>query len=72
MKIKVKVKLRAKVDGLQRVDDDHFEAFIKEPPIEGRANRRLICLLADYFGVSSSCVRIISGNTSRDKTVEIL
>ena len=72
MKINIRVKLKAKVERLQRVDEEHFEAFIKEPPIEDRANRRLICLLADYFGVSSSRVRIIAGNKSRNKTVEIV
>ena len=49
----------------------YFEVWVKEPPIEGRANEAVERALADYFGVAKSKVNIVSGQTSRKKVVEI-
>lgn len=72
MKIFVKVKLRAKEARLVKVDDQHFEIAVKEPPVDGRANQAVVESLAEYFNCSKSQVRIISGHTSRQKLLEIL
>lgn len=78
MKIYVKVKLKAKEEKVKKASPDlfenkenHYEVFTKEPPLEGKANKRVIELLAEYFQISPSKVRIISGFTSRQKVVEI-
>lgn len=39
---------------------------------KGKANKQLIEILADYFKVSRSSIRITSGKTSTIKTVRIL
>lgn len=44
---------------------------IDAPPIGGRANQRLIEILADYFNIQQSRVKIISGHISRNKIVEV-
>ena len=44
---------------------------VKEPPIEGKANRAVVRVLARHFGVAPSRVRIVSGLTSKDKVIEI-
>ena len=72
MKIFVKVKPAAKEEKVEKIDDANFYVQVKEPPIEGRANMAVIKALADYFGVAQSDVRIISGFTSRLKTIEII
>ena len=41
------------------------------PPVDGAANDALIAFLADVLRVPRRSVRIVSGNTSRDKRVEI-
>ncbi len=71
MKIFVKVKLRAKEARLIKIDDTHFEIAIKEPPIEGRANQAVIEIISDYLKIAKSRISIISGNTSRQKILEI-
>ena len=38
----------------------------------GRANEELVRVLAAWFQVSPSHVRIVSGQTTRDKRVEIV
>ena len=44
---------------------------VKSPPVGGKANKELRKLLAERFGVTVSSVRIIKGETSRDKVVQI-
>lgn len=78
MKIFVKVKLKAKEEKVKKVDpslfetqENHYEVFVKEPPMEGRANKRVTQLLAEYFKIPVSKIKIISGLTSREKIIEI-
>lgn len=54
-----------------RTDDGAFRVKVQSPPVEGAANRRLIRFLADRLGVPKSRIRIVSGNTSRTKQLEI-
>lgn len=44
---------------------------IKAPPVDGKANERLIAFLAQQFGVARRAVRIDSGAGARQKTVLI-
>ena len=71
MKIFVKAKPGAKTEKLEKIDDNHFTISVKEPPIQGMANRAIIGVLAEYFGVAPSGVKIVSGFTSRQKIIEI-
>lgn len=71
MKIFVKAKPNVRKECVERIDSTHFVVAVKEPPIQGRANQAIIKALAGYFGISSSQVRIISGHTSRNKSIEI-
>ena len=44
---------------------------VRSPPLEGKVNAELIEALAKCFGVPKSRVRIVSGQKSRKKIVEI-
>jgi len=44
---------------------------VKEAPERGKANRAVVALLARALGVRATSVRIVAGETSPDKTVEI-
>ncbi|MGC1392932.1 MAG: DUF167 domain-containing protein [Coleofasciculaceae cyanobacterium] len=44
---------------------------LKSPPVDGKANKELIELLAKKFDVSKSQIRIKSGLSARNKLVEI-
>jgi len=48
-----------------------LEVAVAAPPEKGKANERLIELLAEHFGVAKSKIRIISEHTKRQKVVEI-
>jgi hypothetical protein len=69
--IQVKVKPRARVSLLQRLDDGTFVAQLKAAPIEGAANAELVELVARWFGCRKAMVSIKSGAASRLKLVTV-
>ena len=71
MKIPVKVKPRARVEKVEEKDGD-LVVFVKAEAKEGKANEAAVKVLADYFGVAPSRVRLVSGARSKQKTFEIL
>ncbi len=72
MKITVRVKLRAKIPKIQKMDDGSFLISVAAIPKEGEANRAVIKALAQYFDIAPSRINIVSGQTSRIKIIEIL
>ncbi len=72
MKIFVTAKPGAKRERVERLDDAHFLVAVKEPPIEGRANKAVIAALAANLGVSPSRLLLVSGHGSRRKVIEVL
>lgn len=61
----------ARADQVEKISDTEYKVSVKEPPIEGRANRAIIKVLAEYFGVSVSQVSLVSGYASRNKVFNI-
>lgn len=45
--------------------------YVREPALEGKANKAVIALVAKHFGVPGSSVRLIRGHTSTRKLFEI-
>jgi len=50
---------------------DGIKVRVTAPPVEGKANEALIRFLAKKFGISPSCIEIIKGLHSREKTLRI-
>ncbi len=71
MRLKVKVKPSSKREGVREVSPGELEVRVSAPPEKERANERLIELLAKHYGVRKGAVRILRGETSREKVVEI-
>ena len=71
MKIFVKAKPNSKEESIKKLSETNFEICVKEPPVKGRASAAIVRALARHFGVSLSTVKIISGNASRQKIMEI-
>ncbi len=73
MKIQVKVKPRSKTEDVTReMDGGLYVVRVKEPPVEGKANRAVLRLLARHLGVPEGRLRIASGHGSRNKVVEVM
>ncbi len=56
---------------VSRMDDGSLKIKLRAPAVDGKANAGLIDFLAKTFGVSKSAVTILTGETSRQKRVEI-
>ncbi|MDE2150582.1 MAG: DUF167 domain-containing protein [Gammaproteobacteria bacterium] len=70
--IRVKVRPRARVSVLQAPDDDGLWcAQLRSPPVDGRANRELIALVARHFRCPQAAVTIKAGASGRIKLVTI-
>jgi len=53
------------------IQGDAMKLKITAPPVEGQANDVCIRFLSDLLGVKKNQVTIISGHTSRKKTVAV-
>ena len=51
--------------------DGMLRVRVTAPPADGEANREVIRLLAEAFGVPKSAVVIVAGEKKREKIVEI-
>ena len=71
MRVFVKVLARACKEKVVANPDGTLKVYLKEAPTDGRANRSLIVVLAEFFDVRKSQVSIVAGMTSRKKIVEI-
>lgn len=71
MKIFVKVKTNAKEERVEQVGGKNYLVSVKAEPIDDRANEALAKLLARYFGVAPSTVKIVRGSSSRHKIIDI-
>ena len=69
--IEVKVKPNARASVLEQSTDGTWLAQVKAPPVDGKANRELIALVAQRFGCPKSAVSIKTGASGRTKLVRI-
>ena len=67
----VQVQPRARRDAIEGEFQGALKVRVAAPPVEGRANEALRRLLAERLKVPLSAVRIVSGEKSRTKRVEI-
>lgn len=73
MPVRIPVRLTPRGGG-DRVDgavDGVLRVRVAAPPVDGAANKSLLRLLADELGVPRGAVRLVSGETSRVKVVEV-
>lgn len=67
----IKVKPNAREQALLEGEDGIWLARLKSPPVDGKANKELIGLIAKHFGCAKSEVEIKSGVSGRLKLVRI-
>ncbi|WP_218915025.1 DUF167 domain-containing protein [Desulfurivibrio alkaliphilus] len=71
MILQIKVKPRSQSSSLTQEADGSWLARLKSPPVEGRANRELIALVADHFRCRKADVEIKAGSSGRTKLVRV-
>lgn len=71
MKIFVTVKTNAKKEYVERIDEANFRVGVNAIPEKGKANKRIVKILAEFFGIAPSRIFLRLGATSKKKTFEI-
>ena len=71
MLIKVKVFPKSREEKVVEKSKDSFEVWVKEEPKRGLANKAVIRILASYFGVAESKIRLIKRFEKGNKISEI-
>ena len=69
--IKVRVLPKSSRTEIIGIEGDTYKVKLTAPPMEGKANKALIELLAKKLGIGKGRVNIVSGSRSRLKRVRI-
>lgn len=72
MRIRVKVNPGSKSEGVRLLEPGFYQVRTRAPAEAGRANQRVMELLAEELGLPVARLRIVAGQTSSLKRVEIL
>jgi len=54
------------------VSQDYVEAWVDERAVGGRANKRLLEILAEHYKIPKSRISIVRGAKSRNKIVQVI
>ena len=68
---RVKVIPRSSKNHVEEIGPQELKVKLTAPPVEGKANRALIEILADHFNTGKAQVKIVGGELSRHKWVEV-
>ena len=72
MLIRVYVTPNAREARVVKVSDNYFEVRVDERAVGGRANKRLLEILAEHFKVQKSRISILKGTKARNKLVQVI
>lgn len=71
MKFKITVKPNARKNEVIRNPDGTLVVRVAVPPIEGKANEKVIEVLSEYLNKPKRAISIVSGFKGRNKIVEV-
>ncbi len=70
-KINLRVIPRARQNKIEVDTDGMYRVHITAAPVDGAANIAVVRAMAEYFNVPKSQIKILRGETSRNKVIEI-
>jgi uncharacterized protein (TIGR00251 family) len=71
MRLTVKVKPNARKNEVICAVDGTITVCVTVPPIEGKANEKLVELLSEYLKKPKRCISIVTGFKGKTKILEI-
>jgi uncharacterized protein (TIGR00251 family) len=71
MKITVHVKPNSRREAVTVREDGVYVVQVSVPPVEGKANERLVEVLSKHFQRPKRAIQILKGTRGRHKIVEI-
>lgn len=69
--LRIKVNPNARSSSLVESADGTWLARVKSPPVDGKANKELVALVAQHFGCPKADVLIKAGASARIKLVQV-
>ena len=69
--LKIKVIPNSKVEKIVSQEGNNLKIKLQAPAHEGKANQALIKFLSQHFKVPKSKIRLLSGEKSREKTIQL-
>ncbi len=71
-KIYIKLIPRSSLNQITKISENEYKIKITSAPVDGEANKQLISFLSKEWKIAKSKIKIIKGETSRNKIIEIL
>lgn len=71
MHLKVKVNAGAQSESVRQLADGSYQVRTRAPATKGKANRRVLELLAEHLGLHRDEIEIVAGQTSAIKHVKL-
>lgn len=71
MKLSITVKTNARKAGVEKRPDGSYHVCVNAPPVEGKANKEVIEILAEYFSLPKRSIQIIRGRAGKKKLIEV-
>ena len=71
MQVRIRVHTGVKREGVKLLPDGRLEVAVREKPEAGKANERVIELVANHLNVPQKSVRITRGRTTPSKSLTI-
>ena len=71
IEVEVRAQPRASHDRIGGFRGGALRVYVAAPPERGKANARLLKLVADSLGIAKQRVRLVRGETSRTKRLRI-
>lgn len=70
MRVHVCVRTRSSREEVVKLSVGSYRVYMHEPALEGKANKKLVKMFAEYFRTKKNKVRIVQGLKNKDKIVE--
>jgi uncharacterized protein (TIGR00251 family) len=70
-KLSVQVKPQSRKQSITKISEQEYRIAVRAAPVAGKANEEVVELLARYFSVPKSSVKVLRGQSSRKKLVAI-
>ena len=72
VRVYVKVSPRSSKNEVTKISEGEYKVKLTAAPVDNQANIMLIKVLAEYFKLPKSSLKIIGGKSAKTKIIEIL
>lgn len=71
MKYTVKVHTKSSINKVEKIDDNTLKIYTTATPSNGEANNKILKLLAEYFQIGKTNIKITKGQFGNNKIIEV-